>query len=162
MNPLPKQLFLDTLDAMDPSFLISKAVLWQENKITVFDKEFQVNDRPIYCIATGKASRPMASALKSKLKLPGSNILCITPDEKDLESYCLSSSHPIPTANSINAANELIQFIGNIPSHALVFFLLSGGTSALVCKPIDRLNLEDIRATNTLLLNSGATIHEIN
>src|SRR5699024_2599846 len=90
------------------------------------------------------------------------HIICITPEEKPEVDYVLSSSHPIPDQQSCHAAAKLIQFIKGIPTHTTIFFALSGGTSALLCKPADGLSLSDIKQVNQLLLESGANIEELN
>ncbi len=162
MNPLSKQLFLDALEATKPSRLIENTVTRRKNYITVNGSVLRLKDRPVYSIAVGKASRLMAHALKKKLDIPVSNLLCITPDQKNLETWCISSSHPVPDVSSREAGDILVHFVESIPSRACVFFLLSGGTSALICKPAKGIHLQDIKRTNTLLLRSGATIHEIN
>jgi glycerate-2-kinase len=162
MNKLAKQLFLETLEKTKPSSLVADIITKNENSISVEETTFEYKNRPVYGIAVGKASRQMISTLKEKLSLPPSNLLCITTDQEDLEDYCISSSHPVPDTDSIKAADTLIRFVENIPSEAVVFFLLSGGTSSLLCKPADEISLQDLKTTNTLLLHSGAAIHEIN
>jgi glycerate-2-kinase len=162
MNSLVKQFFLDTLEAMKPSNLIDKTVSNRGNKISINKIALECKNRPLYGVAVGKASRLMASALKKKLGLFTSDMLCITPDQQDLEPYCISSSHPVPDESSQKAADKLIHFVEAIPPRSIVFFLLSGGASALICKPANGIRLQDIQTVNTLLLHSGAAIHEIN
>lgn len=162
MESTAKQLFQEALAANNPRQLITSAVERKGDIIDVNGKALPIKDKTVYCLAVGKASRLMASALKKTLSLPSSNILCITPEQHNLESYCVPSSHPIPDKKSKQAADKLISFIQNIQSGSVVFFLLSGGTSALVCKPRPHISPEDIGITTTLLLHSGAGIHEIN
>jgi glycerate-2-kinase len=44
----------------------------------------------------------------------------------------------------------------------LIIFLLSGGGSALLTMPKQSISLKDLQTTNSLLITSGASIHEIN
>jgi glycerate-2-kinase len=162
MNKLAKQLFLKTLEETKPSSLVRDVITKNKDSISVEETTFEYKNRPVYGIAVGKASRPMIAALKEKLNIPPSNLLCITPEQDNLEGYCISSSHPLPDANSRKAADALIQFVENLPPEAVVFFLLSGGASSLLCKPAEGLRLQDLKSTNALLLRSGASIHEIN
>src|SRR5690625_7150885 len=74
----------------------------------------------------------------------------------------LEGSHPLPDANSLASTYELIDLATKIPDGSLVFYLLSGGSSALLCRPADELELDDLVATHQLLLTSGANIHEMN
>jgi glycerate-2-kinase len=162
MTTLSKQLFMDALEAMKPSSLVDNIVSKHGDTISVSGNVLECKNRPFYCIAVGKASRPMASALKKKLSLSSSNMLCITPDQENIETYCISSSHPVPDESSQKAADKLLHFVETLPPQAVIFFLLSGGTSALVCKPANGIQLQDIKKVYTLLLRSGAAIDEIN
>src|SRR5690625_5302152 len=74
----------------------------------------------------------------------------------------LEGSHPLPDANSLASTYELIDLATKIPDGSLVFYLLSGGSSALLCRPAGELELDDLVATHQLLLTSGANIHEMN
>jgi len=163
MNTIVKQLFVDALEANSPSNLINDWVSLQGSNMSVGAKEWTIGEKQdLYVLAVGKASRPMAKALKNKLDVSSSHILCITPETKGLEKYCFSSTHPIPDIKSRKAADKLISFAEQIPSDSLVIFALSGGASALVCKPADDINLPDMNTVNKMLLESGANIEEVN
>src|SRR5205085_4197308 len=70
---------------------------------------------------------------------------------------------PSPNAESIQAANAILRTLAAQPASALVIFLLSGGGSSIVEKPIDdAISLDDLVATYRVLVLSGATITEIN
>ena len=71
--------------------------------------------------------------------------------------------HPTPNAESIQAANAILRTLDAQPASALVIFLLSGGGSSIVEKPIDdEISLDDLIATYRALVHSGAPIAEIN
>jgi glycerate 2-kinase len=71
--------------------------------------------------------------------------------------------HPTPNAESIQAAGAILRALEAQPASALVIFLLSGGGSSIVEKPIDdEISLDDIIATYRALVHSGAPIAEIN
>jgi hydroxypyruvate reductase len=57
----------------------------------------------------------------------------------------------------------MLRTLDSLPPAALVIFLLSGGGSSIVEKPIDdEISLEDLIATYRTLVLSGAPIAEIN
>ena len=57
----------------------------------------------------------------------------------------------------------MLQALDGLPASALVIFLLSGGGSSIVEKPIDdEISLDDLIATYRALVHSGAPIAEIN
>src|ERR671930_2235207 len=57
---------------------------------------------------------------------------------------------------------RIIETLHNAGEDDLVLFLISGGGSALLPCPADGLTLEDKQRTTQILLDCGATIHEIN
>jgi glycerate 2-kinase len=63
---------------------------------------------------------------------------------------------------SLSSSLELVDFMKTIPEDAFVINLVSGGASSLFCLPADNLEIEDVRKIYSLLIDSGASIHEIN
>ena len=71
--------------------------------------------------------------------------------------------HPTPNAESIQAASAILKLLDAQNAASLVIFLLSGGGSSIVEKPIDdEITLDDLIATYRALVHSGAPIAEIN
>ncbi len=163
MKEIAKKIFLDTLEAEHPERLIDTRVDFEKGKLTIEGESFRIKDeQSTFVIAVGKAAYPMARALKEKLGLDSSQMLCITPMNEASEPWCVSSSHPIPDEKSMEAGRRLLKFIADIPSRSTILFAISGGTSALLCKPAEGVHLEDLNAINNNLLKSGASIGEIN
>lgn len=73
------------------------------------------------------------------------------------------ASHPVPDSRSVAASHELLKLVRTHASpRTLVVACISGGGSALFCAPHRQLTLEDLQETNSLLLQSGWSIHEMN
>jgi hydroxypyruvate reductase len=71
--------------------------------------------------------------------------------------------HPTPNAESIHAAKAILKLLDAQSAASLVIFLMSGGGSSIVEKPIDdEISLDDLIATYRALVYSGAPIAEIN
>jgi hydroxypyruvate reductase len=71
--------------------------------------------------------------------------------------------HPIPNSDSVKAAEAILKALATHASRSLVIYLISGGASAIVEKPVDdSITLEDLIATYKALVHSGAPIREIN
>ena len=71
--------------------------------------------------------------------------------------------HPTPSAESMQAASAMLKVLEAQSASSLVIFLLSGGGSSIVEKPIDdEISLDDLIATYRALVHSGAPIAEIN
>ena len=74
----------------------------------------------------------------------------------------VEASHPIPDKNGILATKNIIKILKELKKEDLLIFLLSGGASSLLVLPRSGLSLKHKQKINNLLLNSGASISEIN
>ncbi len=73
------------------------------------------------------------------------------------------AGHPVPTEQSLAAAEAILGLLQKADEKTLVFFLISGGGSALVEKSLGKnLTLDDMQALNRVLVECGASIDEIN
>lgn len=157
-------LFTEALEKSTPEVLLDQEITIQHHDITIgpqkWDKE---NFNSVYIIAIGKAAEPMAAKLVELFSVDTERVLCIAPDSKNQEkSYTIYASHPIPDEKSERAGKRLVEFIERIPPKSTVLFAISGGTSALVCQPAQGVAVRDISKVNEQLIQSGASIDEIN
>jgi hydroxypyruvate reductase len=75
----------------------------------------------------------------------------------------IAAGHPVPDAGSFAAGRAILELLATTSERTLVFFLLSGGGSALVEQPLDpAVELEDMQGLNRWLVTCGASIDEIN
>jgi hydroxypyruvate reductase len=74
----------------------------------------------------------------------------------------IEASHPVPDERGVAGARRILQLLGRADEHDLVISLISGGASALLPLPPDPITLDEKRAVTSLLLKSGAAIHEMN
>jgi hydroxypyruvate reductase len=72
------------------------------------------------------------------------------------------AGHPLPDTNSVIAAEEITKLLKKIKKDDLLIFLLSGGASSLMMDVPDECTLNEVNIILQHLLNSGATIHELN
>jgi hydroxypyruvate reductase/glycerate 2-kinase len=161
------------LISVEPRRLIQNAVKNVEGKLIIRDDVFDLSAfREILVIGGGKASAQMALTIEEllgkfpKIKYKG---LINIPNSLELEDNFESSkirmnlaSHPIPDQNGLNGTNLMFNHIENTTKDDLIIFLLSGGGSALLPMPKQNITLADLQTTNSLLIASGASIHEIN
>lgn len=122
------------------------------------------NDRPIWILGAGKASVFMSREVENHFGDQVKDGLIITDSATEKLNYTqvFEGSHPYPDENSVSASYELVEFAKNIPAEDQVIFCLSGGASSLFCIPASSIETAELRQTYKLLLNSGASIHEIN
>lgn len=124
--------------------------------------------RRVGLVSIGKAALPMAqSAVKSLGSIIKSGIVVskVIPDNASVilpTMKILRGNHPIPGVESIQAAKEIIHYVGKFGKSDAILFLISGGASALVTHPVEGVSLEEIQQLTSLLMACGADIDEIN
>ena len=74
----------------------------------------------------------------------------------------IEAGHPYPDENSVRAAHRALALAGELEAGDRLLVLLSGGGSALMAAPAAGLTLADKQQVTRALLQSGATIEEIN
>jgi len=120
--------------------------------------------RSALVIGAGKAAAAMASAMEKNWTGALSGLV-VTPyghSEPCQHIEVLEAAHPIPDTQGEQAATRILELVSNLSATDLVICLLSGGGSALLSLPAPGITLADKRDINQQLLQSGATIAEIN
>lgn len=118
----------------------------------------------IYLVAFGKSADSMALSLGRKLKFKKGIVVIPRGAKriiKNTKIKVLKSDHPIPSQASVRAAKSIKNFLEQRKKNELVVFLVSGGSSSLLAWP-DGISLAEKVKVNKILINSGATIQEVN
>lgn len=119
----------------------------------------------VFVVSIGKAAHTMAAALEAQVgsRLEGIVTSSVDPATQVRGFRYFRGGHPTPTTESIHAAEAILKSLSALNAASLVIFLLSGGGSAIVEKPIDdEISLDDLATTYKKLVHSGAPIAEIN
>lgn len=119
----------------------------------------------VLVVSLGKAGHTMVEALADQVggSLEGIVASPVEPKAQVHGFRYFRGGHPTPNAESIRAATAMLRALEAPPASTLVIFLLSGGGSSVVEKPIDEeISLDDLIATYRALVHSGAPIAEIN
>ena len=119
----------------------------------------------VFVVSIGKAAHTMAAALEAQLGsgLEGIVASSVEPASQIRGFRYFRGGHPTPTDESILAAGAILNSLTALDSAALVIFMISGGGSSIVEKPVDdEISLPDLAATYRTLVHSGAPIAEIN
>jgi hydroxypyruvate reductase len=74
----------------------------------------------------------------------------------------VEAAHPVPDAAGLAAAERMMELPRNLTADDLVLCLISGGGSSLLTLPAEGLTLADKQRVNQALLDSGASIGEMN
>jgi hydroxypyruvate reductase len=120
----------------------------------------------VQVISIGKAGHTMVEALAAQIGTYSIEGIVATSVEADAQVHgfrYFRGGHPTPNAESIRAASAILKTLRSQTAASLIIFLISGGGSSLVEKPLDdEISLDDLIATYRALVLSGAPIAEIN
>ena len=119
----------------------------------------------VFVVSIGKAAHTMAAALEAQLGsgLEGIVASSVEPASQVRGFRYFRGGHPTPTAESIHAADAILKSLTSLDAASLAIFMISGGGSSIVEKPVDdEISLPDLAATYRTLVHSGAPIAEIN
>ena len=119
----------------------------------------------VFVVSIGKAAHTMAAALEAQVgsRLEGIVASSVEPAGQVRGFRYFRGGHPTPSAESIHAAESILKSLNSLNAASLVIFLLSGGGSSIVEKPIDdEISLADLVTTYGALVHSGAPIASIN
>ncbi|MBM3894942.1 MAG: DUF4147 domain-containing protein [Thaumarchaeota archaeon] len=137
----------------------------KKNQIIVGKKTINLEKYDkIYLVAFGKAADSMAKTVDDITKIDG-GIVVVPKGTKSLiknkKFQVIYAGHPLPTLQSYRAGKAVKEFVENRTNREFIIFLVSGGSSALMCVP-EGITFEEKKHVNQVLIKSGATIHEIN
>jgi glycerate-2-kinase len=155
------------LEAVDPYRLILDNIKIRDNCLVIKDRTFDLNqfDR-LHILGAGKGAPFLFKGLKERLggRISGGIIVSLKEHEfLDGKVRLYAGTHPIPGQRSLAAGQAMARYIDtHVDRSDLVFFLVTGGASALMILPREGINLEDKIKINELLLACGADINEIN
>ncbi len=169
MNDLEKAaraIFFGTLKAVDIAAMIRQRVRLDGDLLLIDEKVYDLSRfAEVILIGIGKASLQMGYAVESILGPRLSRGLLVTNRREPLplRSEIIVAGHPVPNAESLRAGKRAIEILRHCRSDSLMIFLISGGGSSLFEAPAtDEITLEDLQQLNRILVESGATIDEIN
>lgn len=144
----------------------SRHVDCERGVLRVKDDLYDLNSYSrVLVISLGKAGHTMVDALSEQIgaSLEGIVACPVHPQSQVRGFRYFRGGHPTPNEESIQAAGAILRAVDAQPASALVMFLLSGGGSSIVEKPIDdEISLADLVTSYGTLVNSGAPIAEIN
>ncbi|RZJ07269.1 MAG: glycerate kinase [Rubrivivax sp.] len=120
-------------------------------------------------LGAGKAGGAMVQALEAAwpAEAPLSGLVItryghVPPGWRPRRVELVEAAHPVPDAAGLAASEKLLGLARSLTADDLVICLISGGGSALMNLPAPGLTLAHKQAVNRALLNSGASIGEMN
>jgi len=171
MREIAKGIFMKSISSVDPYKRLKKYLHIDRNHLVIKEerkkeKVFNLNEfEKVYLLGTGKASSSMAQALEELLGNRITKGLITTKYGHGLPlrfTKVIEAGHPLPDSKGLEGAKKMKELLLQTGPKDLVFFLVSGGGSALLPLPASGITLEEKQKLTQLLLACGADIKEIN
>jgi glycerate 2-kinase len=176
LKQIALRIFHDTIAAIDISAAMHRKLQVRGNSFRCGDIEFDLNGfARVYVVALGKASHAMVAGLRElwppELAFEG---IVVAPDgAPQVGTSTVSANggglryfaagHPAPNQESWATAKAILDLLKGCDARTLVFFLLSGGGSALMELPLNpEQTLAEVQAVHHALVTCGGPIDAIN
>ncbi|MFX1357619.1 MAG: glycerate kinase [Promethearchaeota archaeon] len=161
------------IESVKPDKLIKQSVRLDDFYLMISNDKYDLNTfDTIYFIGGGKASAQMALSfidLFKKSSITNYEGIINIPEGSEVKNSEINdriifnyASHPIPNESGRNGTKGMFKLIEKSTKNDLIICLISGGGSALLPLPKGEISLKDLQKVNSLLLSSGASIHEVN
>ncbi len=137
--------------ALDPKQIISN-----EPKLKSF---FEHNKDNYAMIAIGKGSSAFANEIFDQY-FPTMKYICLDNNYHSRYLEIKLCDHPLPTKRNLINSKKVIDFFNFINPRTPILTIVTGGSSAMLCSPINKLKLT--RSVYSQLLSSGFSIDKIN
>lgn len=152
------------IEAAHPEAVIQREVTLSDHTLGIAGSQFdlQAYDR-LLVVGGGKATATVAGELDAML---GDRIdagVVVAPEAVAIDHIdVVVGDHPVPSERGVAGARQVLELVETADEHTLVLAVITGGGSALLPAPVPAISLDDLQQVTDALLESGATIHEIN
>lgn len=166
-----KDAFLRTLERVRLDHLIPQKISCTGDELVTSAGSMGLLElRNLFVVAFGKAAHVMCRGFLEVVvpKLPASvkptGVIVGLDDGSGPAGFeVFKGGHPLPNAGSFAAADQVLRQLRSLGSDDLVVFLVSGGGSAILEKPLlDAATLDDWKVLNRVLVGCGAGIVDVN
>ena len=162
---LAQQIFNDTMAAIDVRHAMKAKLKFEGSTLTAGEVAHPVV-RPPFVVAFGKAANRMATVLHEILGgriEAGVSVAPAETQQKLANFHYFVGGHPYPNAASLEGAQAALDLVSHLTPEDTVIFLVSGGGSAILAKPMDAsITLADLIEFNRALVTSHLPIEQIN
>lgn len=166
MREAARSIFLEALKQSSISDAFARHVQCDRGVLRVCEDLYDLHSYSrVFVVSLGKAAHSMVEALANQVGASLEGIVASSTDPpSQLRGFrYFRGGHPVPSEESIAAATAMLRALEAQTESSLVIFLLSGGGSSIVERPVDdEISLTDLVTTYRALVHSGAPIAEIN
>lgn len=154
------------LRAADPTAAVHRHVTLEGSTLRAGGRSIDLDAvGSIVVLGAGKASLAVVTALEQLLgdRITGGLLVVRDREAAALRRVeLIETHHPIPSGASVAAGQRLAALADRCGPGDLVITAFTGGSSALACLPPDGVSFEAKQQLHALLLDSGASIAEVN
>ena len=161
------------VQAVNSSLLVQSVLQVNQNQIQIGTERFSIDDiGRIAVVGGGKGGAGMAAGFEKavagtpwEFKLSG---LLNVPEDcmQPTQQIELHAARPagvnVPTEAGVWGTARILEIVRNLEPNDLMVALICGGGSALLPAPIPEISLEEKQYVTKLLMNSGASIDQLN
>jgi glycerate 2-kinase len=168
LKQLARRIFQETLAAIDIPSTMQWKLTRKGTRLTCGERSLDLREfEKLRVVAIGKAAHGMVDGLVKVLapfvKFEGVVAAPTAPVKAARGLKYFTAGHPVPNEGSWKAAEAILAMLRKCDEKTLIFFLLSGGGSALCELPLDaRQTLDDVQQIHQALVTCGASIDEMN
>jgi len=168
LKQLARKIFQETLAAIDIPATMQRKLQRKGTVLLCGGTRIDLRDfEKLRVVAIGKAAHAMVEGLALVLapfvRFEGVVSAPTAPHKPVPGMKYFVAGHPVPNAESWKAAEAILALLKKCDEKTLVFFLLSGGGSALVELPLDPAQtLENVQKMHRALVTCDAPIDAIN
>ncbi len=166
MRGVLRQVFLAALREISVAAAFDRHVNYDRGVLRIGEDLYDLDAHArVLVISIGKAAHSMVSALARQLgsRMEGIVASPVSAPEMLPKFTYFQGGHPYPNEESLRGASAILHALQRANENTLIIFLLSGGGSAAVEKPLyDSISLQDLIETHRVLVGCGAPIAGIN
>jgi len=166
MKEIARHIFDHAMRESSVSRAFARHIHCERGVLRICEDLYDLNSyRRIFVISIGKAAHSMLTALHEQTgeRFEGIVASSVAPEFHIRGFRYFQGGHPLPNEESIRAADAILKSLNAQNEASMVIYLISGGGSAAVEKPIDdEISLDHLIDTYRILVHSGASINEIN
>jgi glycerate-2-kinase len=149
--------------AIQPENVLNTHFTLKGTHLHILDQNFDLaNTERVFLLGFGKGSMEVCRIISDKLgeKLTSGFDIDVVEGESFGKISYTKGSHPLPIQTNVDFTRNALSQLQNLSENDLVLVVICGGGSALFEDP--NVELETLAKINKALLESGATISEIN
>jgi len=158
------QLVETAFAAIKPQVVFDSNFSLQQNQLKIQDKVFDLSQfEKIHLIGIGKGSAEVCRIIENTLgeKLSEGFDIDVIDESPFKKIQYTKGTHPLPSQANFDYTEKIINHLTTLKEKDFVILVTCGGGSVLFEKP-HTFSLQQMIAVNDALLDSGATISEIN